>query len=236
MGRTERIALYGLSIIACVLAIRAGGALPWGQEAHAATAPAKPEPVAAKIATCDIIALAERLYDTAAFFAPRQSKNEELKEPLMPLQRNLEALKAELQGADPSKPENVAKNQEAQAKYSEYQSRVKQASEEFAKFASKQFTEAYAAVKASVAKVAAERGYTHVIASRDGPLEPIPDAARLHDDVITRPVILQPEGSDITEDVRLAMGLPEKPVTDSPLLNKGGDKGGDKPAEKNDKK
>lgn len=206
MRRGERLAVYGVCTLALILSLRPGG---WGGAAIAGSATLRIADEG-RIATCDALAVTEALFSTDAYAPVRQSEETRLKSQLTPLEAALDALQKELQAADQTKPETQAKAQEFDTKRSEYFKLRQDLSDKYDAFVSLQFGEAYQRVQAAAKAVATDTGYTYVISQKSGAVAgPAPQT--LIADLLGRPMLVKPEGSDITIKVREQLKLPATP-------------------------
>jgi Skp family chaperone for outer membrane proteins len=179
---------------------------------------AKPAGEPAKIATVDVVGLLEILITSELYFAPRKQEEDRLRAQLTPLEAQLTALKNDIQGADPSKPENQAKTRDYQVKYEEYKQIRAKVQETYQKLLAKQFTDAIDRIRQTAATIAKEKGYTHVVTQKTGKVE-LTDATKLAEELLARPYLVSPSDADLTEDVRLALNLPEKSNNPTNILN-----------------
>ncbi len=210
MQRAERIALYTVSAAALVLSIRAASPDSRAVAAPAA-APASLVESPVRIATCDTIAATDALFASETYAQPRKAEEDRLKTRLTPLETELDALQKELQTADPNKPENQAKAQTFQSKRDDYFKLRKELSESYDKFVSTQFGEAYERVQAAARAVAQENNYTHVLSHKASRIS-AKDPQSLIADLLGRPALVAPEGTDVTDKVIAQLKLPAKPA------------------------
>lgn len=215
MRTSERLVVYGLLAVALVGASRGLPSLtPSASAVQPAPAPAA-DAVAAKLATCDVYALVEKLVDTEAYVPARKSEEARITALLEPGQNELQRLQAELQQINP---QDAAAQAAAQQKYQAFETKRQafntqreQLAADYTKLVSSQFIDAYTKIAAEARRVATQRGYTHVISQKSGPMLAT-DPRRLVEDFLARPMTVVPEGSDLTEAVRVAMKLPELTV------------------------
>lgn len=214
MLRNERFFLYGLVCLALTLALLGPGraAALIGTPALASPSPslaATQSP--ATLATCDLLAVTELLFASEAYAPARTDEEKRLTAKLAPLEAALDALQRELQTmtpADQGKPENQAKAADFQTKRDEYMQVRKDSSASYDRLVAGQFADAYERASTAAAAVAKEAGFTHVIAHKTGKIAGS-DPQTLIADLLGRPMIVRPEGSDITPRVRTALKLPD---------------------------
>lgn len=200
-------------------------ATPTTPAASAPSAPSTPSapPAPATIATCDIYLLIERTLETDAHAKVIKNAEEAIKTALTPveeelgrLQTELTTMRDELQKASPQDPgaqlkfnDFEAKRQAFDAKVQAYNTNKSEKATEYTNLVGTHFVLAYQQVNDEAAKVAKARGFTYVVAQKSGKIVAT-DPRRLIEEFLSRPVTIQPAGSDITEAVRIAMNLPEK--------------------------
>lgn len=209
MRTAERVAVYSLLALALVGASRN---LPGLASPAAATLTAAPDVPAARIATCDVYALVEKLVDTDAYTPARKSEEARITALLQPGEAELQRLQAELQAMNPQDATAQAaaqqKYQAFEAKRQAFNTQREQLAADYTKLVSSQFIDAYTRISAEAQRVARAQGYTHVIAHKSGAMLAA-DPRRLVEDFLARPITAAPDGSDLTEAVRLALKLPE---------------------------
>lgn len=202
MKHGERLAMYGICTIALVLGLRGG------IDTHASASNAVPLAAdTGKIATCDVLALTEALFSTDTYAPGRKNQESLLKSQLLPLETELDALQRELQTSDPNAPETQTKGQTFESKREAYFKLRQELSDKFDVFVSGQFAEAYERVQAAARAVANENGFTYVLGQKHGAIAG-PDPQRLMADLLARPMLVSPEGSDISLKVRDQLKLP----------------------------
>lgn len=228
MRRTERVVAYSALAVALIAVVGQSAGLRFG--APAVAAPMAPAPDAARLATCDIYSLVERLVESDAYMPARNIEQERIKAKLAPMEEDLKRidtenakLREELSGADSKDPSAQMKLKTYNANAAEFEAKIKpyndqksQLAEGYSALIVGQFGDAYQKVLAEAKKIAAEKGFTYVIAQKRGDL-----AARspqqLVEEFLARPVSVAPTDSDITEAVRVSMKLPEKAAGASPM-------------------
>lgn len=212
MHDTKRIALFALFVAAGIVGVsRLAGVGSVTRASHAGSAAMfaeTPEPT--RLAVCDVYGVAEKLLQTDRFIPAREAEEKAITESIKPVADALEAIKRDVEsrggigegGVDPKTEEGQRIGREFQKKTEEFARLSRDGQVRFQKFVSGQFIEALGLVRDSCARVAAEKGFTHVIASRDidKPIETV-DPERLIEAMLGRPVVVRPEGADITPDV-----------------------------------
>jgi hypothetical protein len=223
MRRTERVVAYSALAVALIAVVGQSAGLRFGSPAVAAPVPAAPAPDSARLATCDIYALVERLVESDAYAPARNIEQERIKARLAPMEEDLKKidsenakLREELAGADSKDPNAQMKLKTYNANQADFESKIKPYNEQKAQLAETysalivgQFTEAYQKVIIEAKKTATEKGFTYVVAQKRGDLT-ARNPQQLVEEFLARPISVAPADSDITEAVRVSMKLPEK--------------------------
>jgi Skp family chaperone for outer membrane proteins len=200
MKRGVIYALLAAAAVIMVLKVSDVGVLPRA----AAGATTRAEPEASRIAVCDVYGAAEKVLDTERFKPARVAEQERITAEIKPIADALKEMQGEIEarGIDPKSPEGQEKAKAYQHKAEEFGIASQKGQQQFRQFVSRQFLEALQLVKASCEKVAEEKGFTYVIASRDvsKPIETL-DPERLIEAFLGRPVVVRPSDADITADV-----------------------------------
>lgn len=218
MQRTERIVIYAALAICLALGLRAGQTPPANAGQPASPAPAREadaaagregdDPAPARLATCDIYDLIEKLVVGERFEAPRKAEEERIRRRLKPLEDEIAALESQLKLDDPDDPAAQARARDYQKRRGDYSLLRGQSQQDFNDFVARQYIEAYDQVRAAAAKIAQRRAFTHVIASRSADRAiTATDPERLVESFLGRPVVVAPDDSDITADVAAELNL-----------------------------
>ncbi len=197
MRSTERFFIY--AALAAAVVIAAGGRFARSDAFAQDSAAAKAEN---PIAVCDLVTIVEKLMESDRYRPAREEAQLAAEEKLRPLSEAGRAAEQRARATpqdDPSFQDQVRALQMAQA---EYQQAFQQTGAELEKLTVSQLAEAYEIARASAEDIAGDLGYSYLIASRDAekPIE-APDVAGAVRTMLARPVILAPEGTDITEDI-----------------------------------
>jgi hypothetical protein len=165
--------------------------------------PASDDLPAPKIAVCAVPQIVNDLMDSDRFKPDREEFERGLREELLtPLNEQLAAIQQEASTVDRSDQEAVRKlqNGELQREGARLQGEIARKVEE--KIA-QQLTESYGLVRDSATAVAEDLGFNYLLAS-SGPDDELETESvmALSRDLISRPVLMSPEGADITADVR----------------------------------
>lgn len=215
--RPRHIAIVALALPAAALALHASGYRLVAAAGASSRSAAPPE--AARIATCDVYQLVERMIDSDQYIPARNVEQERVKGLLSPFEADLEKMQKELQAADPKDPAAQEKFKAFQTKREEYMAKRQQAADGYTDLVTGQFADAYTRIAAEARKTAESLGYTHVIAHKRGDIR-AHDPRQLVEEFLSRPITVAPDGTDITEQVRAVMKLPDKPSSSdsSPLF------------------
>jgi len=199
MRSRERAVVYtGLALCLC-LALRASFVSPALARPDSADIPVP------KIAVCSVPQIVNELMDSDRFKPQREEFERGLRQELLePLNDQLTALQAEAGTIDRDDQEAVRKLQgrfgELQREGSRLQGEVARRVEERI---AEQLVECYGLVKESATAVAQDLGFNYLLAS-SGPEDKLETQSvmALSRDLISRPVLMSPEGTDISADVR----------------------------------
>ncbi len=199
MRRGERLFIYGGLMVALIAALGARLPLP---SASAANSPHRDEPPAARIATCDIYQVADKLVESDRYMPRLIEERERVRAELTPLENEIMAMQERGMAMDPESNDARALFVEFQKKQQEYFEKQQKAQAALESFLATLYVEAYEEVRASTDAVAEDLGYTHVIVSRrkDEKIDTT-NIGQVIQAVLARPVAKAPEGSDITDDV-----------------------------------
>lgn len=202
MRKASMAFLGGVAAVALMFgSARLGGSSALAQPAGGAVVPVR-------VATIDPFIVIEKLMTAAEPTQTRERVVATFDDKLRALEADLQGLERELQGLaanDPKSSDIVARGQ---AKQTEYQQLQTQRQTELERVNSNQLIESYGRVSETAARIATERGYTHVVASRN-PSRPITTttiAATLQE-LLARPVMKSMPGDDLTAAVAGALGV-----------------------------
>lgn len=208
----ERVALYAGLTLAIALGLSANsGTRAVAQNSGAA-------PTANRIATADVLTVAERIIQGADYRLGRDDLVETLNKPLKEMRDQLQAMQVRYQGLAPNSPERETLQKEFQSLQATYQERDRAAVDQVEKFNTRQVARAYSLVIDAAEKMGTDLGYTHVIATRAGKAEirseNVPGAVQ---EMLARPIIKGVPADDLTDrlfkqfKVEAAVATPEPP-------------------------
>ncbi len=167
------------------------------------------EPPKAEIAVCAILEISEELMNSDRFRPAREVEEERLLASLGDLRSEISELSGVLRDAARDDPGFADERQKIQQLLGEYQQKQGIAQQELERFIVAQFAEAYELSRSSARAIAEQRGFRYLFASsspdKDVPTDRPMDAVR--NDMFQRPVLMSPEESDISDDVRADLNL-----------------------------
>lgn len=207
MRPTERVLVYSLLGLALLGAFSPLSRLIPGQTALAGI-DAKPlsggDIPAPKIAIVAAIKITDNLMDSDRFKPARNDYEAQLKKELIqPVTDKLEELQKKVKDMDEKDPQANQMKQEFFKLRNELTAKQREAAEKLERKVGEQLKECYQLVRASAGAVAEKRGFNYVVASArgDDKFEDAPVQATIRE-MISRPLMVFPEGTDITEEVR----------------------------------
>ena len=210
MHTKERLFVYSALLACAILALRPS----LSPNAVVAAPPAAPpqsaagEPLPARIATCDIYEIVEKIVVGDRFEGPRKVEEERLGARLKPLEEELTAMEAGLKTADPADEAAQEQARVFQQRGKDYSLLRGQSQQDYTDFVGAQYVQAFDQARESAAAIARRLGYTHVIASRTSEKQiKASDPERLIEAFLGRPVTVAPEGTDITDEVKAELKL-----------------------------
>jgi len=217
MHTKERLFVYSALLACAILALRpslspsaAVASPPPAQSAAAEPPPppSPPSPQSARIATCDIYEIVEKIVIGERFEGPRKVEEERLGARLKPLEEELTAMEEALKAADPA---DAAAQEQAlvfQQRGKEYSLLRGKSQQDYTDYVGAQYVRAFDDARAAAAAIAKRLGYTHVIASRTSEKQiKATDPERLIEAFLGRPVTVAPDGTDITDEVKAELKL-----------------------------
>jgi Skp family chaperone for outer membrane proteins len=193
--------------VAVVCGVGAGvlGVASWQNSARAESrvAPAQ------RTATVDMYGLIERSIDSDKYKPAREAHHNELRARLDAIQKELEGTQTALRAMEQAKPEFQAEYAKFQARVQEFQQLQEESAQKAETFNTQQLLESYKLIVDSVNQLAKERGYTHVVATRDMSIEIRPTNLQgALQEILARPMVVSATEDDLTEAVATAMKLP----------------------------
>jgi len=165
-----------------------------------------------RVATVNIMTLLEDYLRTEGFKPDRDAFRSEWETRLGDAQSALQQIENELRMAQPNDPNAMQLQQRYQQTAYQFQELQRQASMAFDRFSANQAADAYAQLHEQAVALAEERGYSHLIATRhSGEIDDRGNLSTVTQEILARPMMLAPEGHDITAVLRERMDIPEAP-------------------------
>jgi len=159
--------------------------------------------VETRIAVVAAIRLMNELMESDRFKPERDTTEATLKESIAPIIEQGKALEERLRTLDQNSDEARQIKNQLMGLQGALARKQQDASIEFEKFIAGQTREAYRLIRESAVGIAEDRGFTYLIASQGADDEIVTGPVEgLVNDILGRPVMLSPESTDLTEEVR----------------------------------
>lgn len=203
-GNAERLVIFaGIALsIALALGFRESST------AHAETTRA-PE---VRIATVDVLEVAQHLVAGGKYAVAREAYEQGLAKPLQDMAAELKALQERYNTLAPDAPERKDIENQFSSKSQALQQAQQKAVGDDEVYKTSQVAEAYRLVLEAADQLGADLGYTHVIATRSGPVviksTNVPGAVQ---EMLARPLVRGPAADDITERLFAKMKIEKQP-------------------------
>jgi Skp family chaperone for outer membrane proteins len=161
------------------------------------------------IAVCGISELMNEMLNSDRFAPEREEMEQQANAVLTEALREVQALRAELEGEDPSEPEIQQKLQRLQEMTRRAQAMRDEIAKRLDRFAAEQAVECRKLVIASAAAVAGDLGFRYVISSgaQEASFNTEGGLVQVWRQMATRPVVAWPDATNITDDVREDLNL-----------------------------
>ena len=168
----------------------------------------------AKVATLDIFTLIEAGMTQDQYTNPRDEVRADYETRLQDLSDRIERIRTEAQLLQPGDPQLGQLQQQFQQLQQEAQGVSVEAQQFMRVMTSEQAVEIYRTAAEVGKRLQVERGYTHLIITRDADrdfnIPQVGDSIQaVTQEILARPVIGFPEADDLTEAVRLELGIPD---------------------------
>lgn len=168
-----------------------------------------------RVAVCDALLLVEQMLDQEPYTTARTAVEENWQQQLSLIETELQDLIARQAEAPMGSIERQEIDQQGRAAQQRYQGIRQQAQVELERLGVEQAREVYAKIDAAVQAEADAQGYGFVLMTRDGSrFGDATSVAALAQQMLARPVLVHPEGQDITAAVRQRLGL-DAPAADT---------------------
>ncbi|MBX3359004.1 MAG: OmpH family outer membrane protein [Phycisphaeraceae bacterium] len=202
MRRSTQAALIGILGAALLVLLMDRLLVVGGSTAHASGhGAAVADPASDKIATCDIYMISDKLMESDRFKPELTAAGDKMKGELETLQTELQTMADKLKGMSPQDADAQQLYHDFQEKQRAAQQKQAEMSRDLEKLFAIKYVEAYKQVRASAEAVGRDLGYTYVIASKQKDDIQTEAVQVVIQGILARPVIVAPEGTDITEDV-----------------------------------
>lgn len=163
-----------------------------------------------RIGTVDTLSLLERLMETEPYRLEREQHTASWNDQLKAASENIQALEARLIAMTPQDPAAQEVYGQYQAQQQAIQELQQRAYTDVDEFSARQLADAYRKLHEACNRVAAERGYTHVVSTRLATHELREVGTNvLLQEVMIRPLIRAPQSDDLTDAVADALQLPK---------------------------
>lgn len=158
--------------------------------------------VDARIATVDLFSVAEKIILSKPYTEARSAEEKVWQDRLQPLGEQIKDLRVKLDVVGQNTPDAKQVLADAQSAMNQYQQIQQQAGVALDQFRGNQLREAYEKSLDIANAIAEERGYTHVIVTRDRKAESMPVGLNATIQLmLAQPVIMAPAEDDLTEAV-----------------------------------
>ena len=191
MTRSSRLIPLAILALALAVVIR----VPFGSMATARPASEDGH----TIAVCATLLIVDELMDSDRYKPDRDALEEEKRNQIQPLMEDLQSLSQRGQAAQAAGEDISGLQQEYQALQRRLQQAQQQARQEIAELMQQQIIDCYGLIRTSAKAVAKDLGYDYVVSSSrpDDTMEDNPTG-----EFLSRPMLVFPEDTDITEEVR----------------------------------
>lgn len=168
-----------------------------------AFARAQPDPPAPRIASIDLFACVEAVIETPAYANPRVDESNRWTRRLAAIETEMNTAAAQLETLAQNDPTRQAITARLAALQRDYLNTRDQAAATTEAIAARQAAEIDTAVRAIATEIAAERGYSHLVASRAPETNIDPSAVNTiraaTQQILARPLLLAPKEHDLTD-------------------------------------
>lgn len=208
MRTTERVTVYAALATSLLMALAMIGGGRTGALTSSATAAEKNADPRRLIAVVDIVGVVERMMDSDKYKPARDEAGAAAESEIKPMRDRLQSLEERLRGLPQGDPAFNDVGREYQQLRAELERKAQGLGRDMDQLTMRQLIECYRLARASADAVAEQMGFAYVIASRpvDKDLE-APDTASAVRQLVARPMLRFPEGTDITPDVKQDLKL-----------------------------
>lgn len=200
MRSIQKLAVAGGVALAVGLAMAMNGAPRISQD----------QPAGNRIAVVDIFGLAERIMQVPEYAAARDAIAQKWTTQIESAQQEVERIRTEFQTLAQDDPKRQALSAEVQGHFAAMQEAEQRGTAEIQQLSTQQLIDAYDRALAATQAVADRDGYTHVIVSRSRDRAIDPDNINVAiQEMLARPIVVYPDGDEITARVMAELKLPE---------------------------
>ncbi len=163
------------------------------------------------IAFVDVFNLIDKALLVEDMATARAEFNTKSTEALAELKEQISQLEIQLNTMQPDDPNGAAVYQQYQAFSGQLQNASQQISASYQTLIAQQITKGYREIYAAANEIGAQEGFAFVFATRaDGELIQTDTITGITQEILARPLMTPPNGTDLTELVRVKLGYPEK--------------------------
>ncbi len=192
-----------LALIAGLAAVLAAGFILRTSPAIAVAAPAPSHQAEQRFASINAFQAVEKMVQSDRYRPARETLMNDLKMRLEVPQNEIASIAKEIMAAGQDSDRGRSLMPTYQNKNRELQQLRQELEEKAGEFNTQQLAEAYRLVVETADKIASDRGYTHVIATRGLANEPLKstNVAAAVQEILARPLVRFPAGDDLTDAV-----------------------------------
>lgn len=197
-----------------------GVALVWRWVDSASATSTQPEPPRnARMAFVDVFSISEQVMQSAETNAAIETVAAGWREKLTPIQEDLQKLGGQLQTLPENDPAFEKLLQEGREKEAQGRQLEAQANDDVEATKAKLLIQAYERTVTAAERVAAAKGYTHVMASRSArrPIE-TPSVNIALQEMLARTMLVGPSEDDLTAEVAKALGITLGAAPGTPIV------------------
>ena len=163
------------------------------------------------IAFVDVFNLIDKALLVEEMANARADFNTESTQALGALKEQISQLEIQLNTMQPDDPNGAAVYQQYQAYSGQLQNSNQQISARYQTLIAQQITQGYREIYAAANEIGEQEGFAFVFATRaDGELIQTDTITGITQEILARPLMTPPNGTDLTELVRIKLGYPEK--------------------------
>ena len=166
---------------------------------------------AGDIAFVDVFYLVDKALLVEDRVSARAEFNTKSTETITALNQQLQTLQQQLAGMQQGDPQAANVYQQYQSTNSQLDTVSQQINLSYQSLIAQQIADAYTEIYASANEIGSAQGFSFVFATRsDGELIQTDTITGITQEILARPLMTPPDGVDLTEQVRVKLGYPEK--------------------------